>query len=115
MAWGNLKEMPAIVSCSSIASMSPLALMVQRLDEAGRSFRQILKEGLFDPLGMSDTNTIHKIIAGRPRDIENVSTILAKNPAYDRDCIPRWLGEFDSALDASFRGAFNEVSRETSF
>jgi CubicO group peptidase (beta-lactamase class C family) len=40
---------------NATTSMSLLAVMVQRLDEAGRSFRKILEEDLFQPLGMPDT------------------------------------------------------------
>ncbi len=44
-----------IVSYNAITAHSVVAVMVQRMDEAGRPFRQILKEDLFDPLGMEDT------------------------------------------------------------
>lgn len=40
---------------NATTSMSLLAVMVQRLDEAGRPFRKILEEDLFRPLGMKDT------------------------------------------------------------
>jgi predicted nucleotidyltransferase len=41
---------------------------------------------------------IHKIIAGRPRDMEDVQTILQKNPNYDSRYIKKCLAEFDAAL-----------------
>lgn len=44
-----------IVSYNPITAMSLLAVMVQRTDEAGRPYRQILKEEIFDPLGMEST------------------------------------------------------------
>jgi len=34
---------------------------------------------------------IHKLVAGRPRDIEDVRGILLKNPVYDTDYVRRWL------------------------
>jgi len=40
---------------NGITSMSLLAVMVQRLDEAKRPFRKILEEDLFQPLGMPDS------------------------------------------------------------
>lgn len=43
------------VSYNPICAHSIVATMVTRLDEAGRPFRQILKEDLFDPLGMDST------------------------------------------------------------
>ncbi len=41
---------------------------------------------------------IHKIFAGRPRDLEDAVTILAKNPDFDRDYIRKWLKEFDRTM-----------------
>jgi len=38
---------------------------------------------------------IHKIFAGRPRDLEDVRTVLIKNPDIDLSYIRRWLREFD--------------------
>lgn len=41
---------------------------------------------------------IHKIVAGRPRDLEDVRGILLKNPDIDIDYIRLWLNEFSEAL-----------------
>jgi hypothetical protein len=40
---------------------------------------------------------IHKIFAGRPRDLEDVRTVLIKNPDIDQSYVRRWLREFDNA------------------
>jgi predicted nucleotidyltransferase len=53
---------------------------------------------------------VHKVVAGRPRDIEDLKAVMAKNPGYDRDYISRWLGEFDSALDTGFRETFDKLN-----
>jgi len=37
---------------------------------------------------------IHKLVAGRPRDIEDVSGVLARNPPLDEEYLVRWLGSF---------------------
>lgn len=42
---------------------------------------------------------IHKIFAGRPRDIEDVRTVLLKNPDVDIQYIRGWLKEFDESSD----------------
>ena len=55
---------------------------------------------------------IHKIIAGRGRDIEDVKAILLKNPQYDHGYITRWLEEFDRSLDEDFSGVFHKVREE---
>lgn len=49
---------------------------------------------------------IHKIIAGRARDIEDVQYILLKDPDYDTDYIEKWLTEFDRSLDKNFKEKF---------
>lgn len=49
---------------------------------------------------------IHKIIAGRARDIEDVKSILLKNPVYNKHYIEKWLAEFDSSLNENFREKF---------
>jgi len=40
---------------------------------------------------------IHKIFAGRPRDIEDVKSILLKTPELDRTYIRKWLSEFEKS------------------
>ena len=55
---------------------------------------------------------IHKIIAGRGRDIEDVRSILLKNPGYDTHYITRWLKEFDQSLQEDFPGVYNQIVHE---
>ncbi len=38
---------------------------------------------------------IHKISAGRPRDLEDIRGILLKNTNLDLTCLRDWLKEFD--------------------
>jgi predicted nucleotidyltransferase len=54
---------------------------------------------------------VHKIVAGRPRDMEDVRSILLKNPDYDSGYIGRWLSEFDISLGESYADAFRAVVR----
>ncbi len=42
---------------------------------------------------------IHKIFAGRPRDIEDARSIILKNPNIDIKYIRKWLSEFDASSD----------------
>ena len=42
---------------------------------------------------------ILKIFAGRPRDLEDVATIVRNQPELDREYIRRWLEEFDTGSD----------------
>jgi predicted nucleotidyltransferase len=52
---------------------------------------------------------IHKVFAGRARDIEDIKTILLKNPGYNKDYIKTWLTDFDKSLEGKFLGKFEEI------
>ncbi len=58
---------------------------------------------------------VHKVLAGRPRDLEDVRGILLKNPALDHAMVRRTLGEFDAALDRGDEliARFDEIVRLT--
>ncbi|MHC1730143.1 MAG: nucleotidyl transferase AbiEii/AbiGii toxin family protein [Syntrophobacteraceae bacterium] len=43
---------------------------------------------------------IHKIFAARPRDIEDVRSIILKNPDFDREYTRKWLREFDRSMES---------------
>jgi hypothetical protein len=42
---------------------------------------------------------IHKMVAGRPRDLEDVRSIVIRNSELDLEMIRRWLKEFDQAME----------------
>jgi len=52
---------------------------------------------------------IHKLVAGRARDIEDVVTVLLKNPGYDKKYIQDWLADFDQSLGGNHLPAFEEI------
>jgi predicted nucleotidyltransferase len=52
---------------------------------------------------------IHKVFAGRARDLEDVKSILLKNPKYDSVYIEKWLEEFDKSLGDHFLKIFGEI------
>ena len=55
---------------------------------------------------------IHKIFAGRARDIEDVRTIILKNPGINVQYIRDWLKEFDASSDKKeFLNTFDEILR----
>ncbi|MFH1829848.1 MAG: nucleotidyl transferase AbiEii/AbiGii toxin family protein [Pseudomonadota bacterium] len=56
---------------------------------------------------------IHKIIAGRPRDLEDIKTILLKNTSFDEGYIKKWLKEFDNSLHENFVKVFHDILNET--
>jgi hypothetical protein len=54
---------------------------------------------------------IHKVIAGRARDLEDVSSVLLKNPNYDSHYIEKWLKEFDQSLGEHFLKTFRRIKK----
>lgn len=57
---------------------------------------------------------VHKIFAGRPRDLEDVRTVLVRNPDIDVSYIKEWLAEFDEASEAeTFLTHFEEILKTT--
>ncbi|MFZ3072790.1 MAG: nucleotidyl transferase AbiEii/AbiGii toxin family protein [Thermodesulfobacteriota bacterium] len=57
---------------------------------------------------------IHKIFAGRARDVEDLKSVLIKNPAIDVKYIESWLKKFDESESASslletFDGILKEI------
>ncbi len=58
---------------------------------------------------------IHKIFAGRPRDLEDVRIILIKNTDIDLGYIRKWLKAFDEASDIKeFLKNFEEILKTIS-
>lgn len=56
---------------------------------------------------------IHKIFAGRPRDLEDVRSVLIRNPDADAGYIRRWLKEFDASVEGgSFTETFGKILSE---
>lgn len=55
---------------------------------------------------------IHKMVAGRARDIEDVKSILGKNSGYDSRYIEMWLKEFDNSLGENFFTQYKKILEE---
>jgi len=57
---------------------------------------------------------VHKVLAGRPRDLEDVRTIVLKKPDLDRSFIHRTLQQFQEALSRGdeLTDRFADVCRE---
>jgi len=52
---------------------------------------------------------IHKIFAGRPRDLEDVRGVLVRHPECDREYVERWLAEFEGTMDIPYRERFRKI------
>lgn len=56
---------------------------------------------------------IHKIFAGRPRDLEDVWSVILKNPGIDTQYIKNWLKEFDASFgEKDFLKTFEGILKE---
>ena len=55
----------------------------------------------------------HKVFAGRPRDLEDVKSILLRNPDIDLQYIRKWLREFDeSSHNETFLENFEKIFKD---
>ena len=52
---------------------------------------------------------IHKMFAGRPRDLEDVRGVLVRHPGCDREYVERWLAEFETTMGVPYRKRFREI------
>jgi hypothetical protein len=53
---------------------------------------------------------IHKVFAGRARDLDDVKSILMKSPSVDLSYIEKWLTEFERGSDeGGFLKKFKEI------
>ena len=52
---------------------------------------------------------IHKVLAGRPRDLEDLRRVMLKNQVFDLEYVRHWLGEFDRSLGEKLLERFEEV------
>jgi len=55
---------------------------------------------------------IHKLFSGRPRDIEDVKSILRKNRDHDTDYVCKWLKDFDESLRMNTLGKYRQILSE---
>ncbi len=56
---------------------------------------------------------IHKVVAARPRDLEDVRSVLLKNRDIDMAYIRHWLEEFDRSLGERYWPRFDELKQNT--
>ena len=56
---------------------------------------------------------VHKIFAGRPRDLEDVKSVLIKNPKIDLNYIRNWLKAFEDVIEEPLVVRFNTIVKES--
>jgi hypothetical protein len=82
-------------------------------EQALRRVRTVDLSGIGVKFASLEDVIIHKVIAGRPRDWEDVRLLLVKNPDFDQQYIESWLQQFDEALGESFKRQFQQVWQES--
>ena len=55
---------------------------------------------------------VHKLIASRPRDVEDVRGVLLRQPDLDAAYVRRWLSEFDAALGLTTAATLDRLLAE---
>ena len=55
---------------------------------------------------------IHKLVAGRPRDIEDIEGVLARNPPLDEAYLIRWLVSFRGIVYRDLVEEFRALTRK---
>lgn len=55
---------------------------------------------------------IQKLVAGRPRDLEDARGVLVRHPGADLATVRRWLSEFDAGLGLNTAATFERLVRE---
>ncbi|MBN1831204.1 MAG: nucleotidyltransferase [Deltaproteobacteria bacterium] len=75
--------------------------------------KTVLLEGTEVMFASAEDLIIHKVFAGRPRDLEDVKSIILKNPDIDKEYIKKWLTEFEKSpekegLEKVFEDVLNE-------
>lgn len=76
-----------------------------------RSNKIKIREAMVNFASVEDI-IIHKVFAGRARDLEDVKNLVLKNPKFDKQYILNCLKEFDVSLSEDFTGKFNKVISE---
>ena len=56
---------------------------------------------------------VMKVVASRPRDLEDVASIIRKNPQADFSYIEAWLRKFDAELESDFSSIFRGLVKKT--
>lgn len=80
--------------------------------EAPRRARVVPLGGVRVRFASPEDVAVHKIFAGRARDLEDARGILAKNPGIDQGYVRRWLRELAAVTDRPLEDIFAALARD---
>ena len=78
-------------------------------DAIGRAEDKLVGSALVKYVAVEDL-IVMKLVAGRPRDIEDVKSILRRNPGLDREAVRERLGLFREVVDDDPVAAFDSLT-----
>lgn len=82
--------------------------------QAINNSKKILLDDIEVSFASPEDIIIHKIFSGRPRDIEDIKSILLKNKNIDIKYINKWLKEFQKTFpEKNFIEKFEEILHQT--
>ena len=80
--------------------------------QAMERVRLVDMEGAHAKFASAEDLVIHKVFAGRPRDMEDVKSVLLKNPEMDTRYIRQWLNELGEATGERFVDRFDAALKD---
>lgn len=81
-------------------------------DEAIRRAIGVILENTTVRFAAVEDLIVHKLVAGRPRDLEDVAGVLARNPSLDEPYLIRWLTSFEEIVHRDLVEQFHGLRRE---
>ncbi len=79
--------------------------------QAIKRAKKIKIKGTFVKFCAIEDLVIHKIISGRPRDLEDVKIILMKNKFLDEKYLTKWLKSFEEVLGEDLINKYKQVKK----
>jgi hypothetical protein len=80
--------------------------------EAMRRARSVTIEGYPIRFASLEDLIVHKVVAGRPRDLEDLRGVLRRQRDVDRDYVRRWLKDFDRQLATDYERTLQTLLEE---
>ena len=114
----SVKEVEAFVRATNVLPLShtPSGLRVDLIfsfstyeSEAIQRAVPVVMEGVQVRFASAEDLIIHKLVAGRPRDIEDVRGILARNPSLDEPYLATWLAAFREVVNRDLVAELNSL------
>jgi predicted nucleotidyltransferase len=71
----------------------------------------VVLDGVAVRFAAAEDLIIHKLVAGRPRDLEDVAGVLARRPKLDESYLTRWLASFREVVPGDLVAEYHRLRR----